>query len=178
MRKKAVFLAGERIYLRPVEQEDVLYIHRWLNDPEIRTLEGELFPRSISEEKEWLEKTYKDNSKLWFIIALRKNDKVIGDCGLLRIDYTWRTADLSMSIGEKDEWNRGYGTEAMYILLEYGFKTLNLHRVGVGVFEFNKRAIKTYEKVGFRREGVLRDGYYCDSTYHDVILMSILEDEF
>ena len=172
------FLIGNSIYLRPVELEDLSRIHQWVNDPEIRPVYGEIFPKSIPDEKEWLEKMYEDKSRVWFVIVLEDTDKVIGDGGFLRIDYVWRTADLSILIGEKIEWNKGYGTETIHLLLDYGFKSLNLHRVSLGVFDFNKRAIKTYEKTGFKREGVLRDGYYCNNEYHDVIMMSILEDEF
>jgi RimJ/RimL family protein N-acetyltransferase len=172
------FLRGKRVYFRPLEKEDLPSLHRWLNDPEIRRIYGEVFPRSLAEEKEWLEKMYDDRSKIWFALALNETDTIIGDGGFLRIDYMWRTADLSILIGKKSEWSKGYGTEAVRLLVEFGFQKLNLHRIGIGVFPFNTRAIRTYEKVGFKREGVLRDGYYCDNTYHDVILMSIMEEEF
>ncbi len=174
----AKFLIGDRIYLRPIEPEDLPLIQRWINDPEIRILEGEVLPTSISDEKEWLENLYKDKSKVWFVVALKDNDKMIGTGGFLRIYYIWRNADLSIMIGEKEEWGKGYGTEAIRLLLNYGFEALNFHRISLGVFDFNKRAIRAYKKAGFKKEGVLRDGYYCNSKYHDVIMMSILEDEF
>jgi len=174
----AKFLIGDRIYFRPIEPEDLPLIQRWINDPEIRILEGEVLPTSISDEKEGLENLYKDKSKVWFVVALKDNDKMIGTGGFLRIYYIWRNADLSIMIGEKEKWGKGYGTEAIRLLLNYGFEALNFHRISLGVFDFNKRAIRAYEKAGFKKEGVLRDGYYCNSKYHDVIMMSILEDEF
>jgi len=172
------FLVGDRVYLRPIEQEDLSLTQKWINDPEIRILEGEVLPKSMQDEKEWLENLYKDKSRVWFVVALKDSDKTIGTGGFLRIDYIWRAADLSIMIGEKGEWGKGYGTEAIRLLLNYGFKSLNFHRISLGVFDFNKRAIRAYEKAGFKKEGVLRDGYFCDSKYHDVIMMSILEDEF
>jgi len=172
------FLVGDRIYLRPIEPEDLPLIQKWINDPEIRILEGEVLPKSMANEKQWLENIYKDKSRVWFVVALKNNDKTIGDGGFLRIDYIWRAADLSIMIGKKGEWSKGYGTEAIRLLLKYGFEFLNFHRISLGVFDFNKRAIHAYEKAGFKKEGVLRDGYYCDNKYHDVIMMSILEDEF
>jgi len=172
------FLVGDRVYLRPIEQEDLSLTQNWINDPEIRILEGEVFPKSMQDEKEWLENLYKDKSRVWFAVALKDNDKTIGTGGFLRIDYIWRAADLSIMIGEKGEWGKGYGTETIRLLLNYGFEALNFHRISLGVFDFNKRAIRAYEKAGFKKEGVLRDGYFCENKYHDVIMMSILEDEF
>ena len=109
---------------------------------------------------------------------LREGDRVIGEAGLLRIFPPWRTTDLTLIIGEQDAWGRGYGTEAITLLLDYAFGCLNIHRVAVGVVGFNQRALRFYESVGFRREGIQRDGYYYDHQYHDFVMMSLLADEF
>lgn len=98
-----------------------------------------------------------------FLVGDRVYLRTIGTGGFLRIDYMWRTADLSIMIGEKEEWAKGYGTEAVRLLLNYDFKSLNFHRISLGVFNFSKKAICAYEKAGFKKEGVLRDGYFCDS---------------
>ena len=106
------------------------------------------------------------------------SDRVIGEGGFLRIYHPWRSSDISIILGEKSAWGKGYGSEAMALMLDYGFGHLNLHRISLGVFDFNEAAIRFYEKTGFKREGVQRGGYYYDSAYHDIILMSILEDEY
>jgi RimJ/RimL family protein N-acetyltransferase len=90
----------------------------------------------------------------------------------------WRTTDLSIILGEPDSWGRGYGTEAITLLMDYAFGALNAHRIAIGVVGFNARALRFYEKVGFRREGIQRDGYYYNHSYHDFVMMSILEHEF
>jgi RimJ/RimL family protein N-acetyltransferase len=90
----------------------------------------------------------------------------------------WRTTDLSLIIGEKDARGKGCGTEAINLLLDYAFGYLGFHRVAIGVVAFNEAALRFYEKVGFKREGVQRDGYYHNHQYHDFIMMSILETEF
>lgn len=175
---KQIFLMGERVYLRPLEKEDLPIIQAWNNDPEVRRLTGEVRPTSQADIEAWYERARTDPDRVWFVVALRENDRVIGEAGLLRIFPAWRTADLSLILGDKNAWGQGYGREAILLLLDYAFGSLNLHRVAVGVVGFNERALRFYEQVGFRREGLQRDGYYCDHQYHDFVMMSILEDEF
>ena len=172
------FLIGERVYLRPLAKEDLIYIRKWVNDPEIRGLTGEVKPMTQVGAEEYFERVQSDGNRVWFVIVLKENGKVIGEAGLLRMFYAWRTTDLSIIIGEKEEWGKGCGTEAIDLLLDYAFGYLNFHRVAVGVVGFNEAAFRFYEKMGFKKEGIQRDGYYYDHEYHDFIMMSILEDEF
>ncbi|MCG2821153.1 MAG: GNAT family N-acetyltransferase [Candidatus Atribacteria bacterium] len=81
-------------------------------------------------------------------------------------------------MGEKDAWGKGYGTEAILLLIDYAFRRLNFHRVAIGVVGFNEKAIRFWEKVGFKKEGIQRDGYSYNHKYYDFVMMSILEDEF
>jgi diamine N-acetyltransferase len=172
------FLVGERVYLRPIEPEDLSLVRRWANDPEIRRLTGEVLPMSQAGADGFMEKVRQDKERVWFVVVRREDHRVIGEEGLLRMFHAWRTTDLTLIIGERDAWGKGYGTEAILLLLDYAFGALNFHRVAVGVVGFNEKAIRFYEKVGFRKEGRQRDGYYCDHAYHDFVMMSILEDEF
>jgi diamine N-acetyltransferase len=172
------FLIGERVYLRPVERADLVQIREWANDPELRRLTGEVKPMTPAGAEAFLEKVYNDPDRVWFIVASHQNDTPIGEAGLLRMFPPWRTTDLTLIIGEKDARGKGYGTEAIDLLLDYAFGYLNFHRVAVGVVGFNTDALRFYENVGFRREGVQRDGYYYDHKYHDFVMMSILEDEY
>ena len=172
------FLIGERVYLRPLEKEDLPLVRKWANDPEIRALIGEVTPMSQAGAEEWFERVRADRDRVWFIVALKEDDRSIGEAGLLRMFPAWRTTDLSIIVGEKDAWDKGYGSEAIRLLLDYAFGTLNFHRVAVGVVGFNERAIRFYEKAGFKQEGIQRDGYYCNHAYHDFVMLSILEDEF
>ena len=172
------FLIGQRVYLRPLEKDDLPLVHKWANDPEIRRLTGEVKPMSQADADTFLERVQNDANRVWFVIVVRENERVIGEAGLLRMFYPWRTTDLSIVIGEQDAWGKGYGSEAILLMLDYAFGHLNFHRVAVGVVGFNERAIRLYEKVGFQQEGIQRDGYYFDHAYHDFVMMSILEDEF
>lgn len=176
--KPEVILTGRYIYLRPLGKRDMEYIRKWWSDPEIMRLTGEVAPMSQTDAEKYLEKVKNDTDSVWFVIALKDTHQIIGEAGLLRMFNPWRTTDLSIIIGEKDAWGKRYGTDTIMLLLDYAFERLNFHRVSVGVVGFNNRALRFYEKVGFKREGVHRDGYYYNQQYHDFIMMSILEDEF
>ncbi|MGB6371147.1 MAG: GNAT family protein [Atribacterota bacterium] len=175
---KSGFLIGKRVYLRAIEKEDLIHVRKWSNDPEIRRLTGEVTSMSQVDANKFLERAYSDNTREWFVIVIKENDRVIGEAGLLRMFHAWRTTDISIIIGEKDVWGKGYGTEAILLLIDYAFRRLNFHRVAIGVVGFNEKAIRFWEKIGFKKEGIQRDGYSYNHKYYDFVMMSILEDEF
>jgi RimJ/RimL family protein N-acetyltransferase len=175
---RAKFLTGSRVYLRPIEKDDLKQLYIWSNNPEIRGLTGEVFPTSQAGTEEYLAKLQADSSRVWFGIVLQENDQLIGEAGLLRMFPAWRTTDLSIIIGERSVWGKGYGNEAMELVLDYVFGYLNYHRVAIGVVGSNERALRFYERIGFKREGIQRDGYYYAHEYQDFIMMSLLEDEY
>jgi diamine N-acetyltransferase len=172
------FLCGERIYLRPLEKEDLPFLRAWSNDPEIRKLTGEVRPTSMNEAEKWFERVQSDENRIWFVVALKENDHPIGEAGLLRIFSPWRTSDLTIILGDKFAWGKGYGEEAILLLLDYAFGALALHRISIGVVGFNERALRFYEKIGFKREGIQRDGYFYNHQFSDFVMMSLLEDEY
>jgi diamine N-acetyltransferase len=172
------FLIGPRVYLRPLEAADLPFIRQWANDPELRALTGEVLPMSQAGAEEFLERVRTERDRVWFAVVLREEDQMIGEAGLLRMFHAWRATDLSIILGDKQSWGKGYGTEAIRLLLDYAFGSLNFHRVALGVVGFNERALRFYEKIGFKREGVQRDGYYLDHGYHDFVMMSLLESEY
>jgi RimJ/RimL family protein N-acetyltransferase len=95
------FLMGERVYLRPLEKEDLIHIQKWVNDPEIRGLTGEVKPMTQAGGEKYYESLQSDENRVWFVIVLKENGRVIGEAGLLRMFYAWRTTDMSIIIGEK-----------------------------------------------------------------------------
>ncbi len=155
-----VVLKGKRLTLRPLTSDDVLLIQRWSADPELQKLIGETEPMSDADAKQLLQKAREDETLLWFAIEVRATEQVIGEAGLLRIFPAWRTADLTIILGEPAARGRGYGTEAIRLLIDHAFRELRLHRLAIGVVGFNETALAFYEKIGFRREGVQRDGYF------------------
>jgi diamine N-acetyltransferase len=174
----SMFLVGKRVYLRPLERDDLPLLQLWWNDPELRGLTGETMPTSQAGLESYFERLQNDTSKVWFVIVVKENHLTIGEAGLLRMFFPWRTTDLSVIIGEKTAWNQGFGTEAIHLMLDYAFGYLNFHRVAIGVVGSNVRALQFYEKIGFKQEGLQRDGYFYDHTYQDFVMMSLLEHEY
>lgn len=171
-------ITGDRLYLRPYKKADLKFMLRWMNDPEILGLVGEVHPWSKRDLDDFYARVEQERDRAWFSIVLKEGDRVIGETGLLRAFWPWKTTDLTIEINERDAWNQGYGTEAISLLLSWAFDRLGFHRVSIGVVGFNERALHFYEKNGFRREGVLRDGYLYQGRYYDFVMMSILEGEF
>jgi len=172
------FLIGERIYLRPLEREDAKIFLPWVNDPDvIRTLMMHT-PKNLKAEEEWIEGLYKDDKNIVLGIVVKESDKLIGSTGLHQIDYKNSHAMYGILIGDKAEWDKGYGTETTKLMLQYGFETLNLHRIYLLVYEYNHRAIRAYEKAGFKREGIFRQNHFYQGRYYDTIVMGILREEW
>lgn len=171
-------LVGERLYLRPFRKDDLSHVIRWSKDPEIRKLTGEASPMNRKKAEEWYRRMRREEDRVWFTIVLKDGDRVIGESGLLRIFKPWRCTDMTIIIGEKDAWGEGYGTEAGRLVLGHAFKKRGMHRVSIGVVGFNERALRFWESLGFKREGVQRDGYYCEGRHCEFVMMSILEDEY
>jgi RimJ/RimL family protein N-acetyltransferase len=173
-----IMLNGEQVCLRQIRQEDSQLVGKWSSDPEIMRLTGMVKPLSPADAENHVRNIRGDAGRLWFIIVLKEDGRAVGETGLLRICPPWRTADMTVIIGEKDAWGKGYGTEAGRLLMEYAFNTLRLHRLAIGVAGFNSRALDFWRDLGFKKEGVHRDGYFCDGEFHDFVMMSILEDEY
>jgi RimJ/RimL family protein N-acetyltransferase len=171
-------LADERILLRPFTKKDLAHFVRWSEDAELRKLIGEIEPMSQAEAEKWYKELCADENRAWYTIVVKKDNRVIGEAGLLRMFKPWRNTDMTIIIGEKDARRKGYGKEAGHLLLTYAFCDLGFHRVSVGIVGFNKPAIKYWKSLGFKKEGVEREEYYCGSKYSDFIMMSILENEY
>lgn len=172
------FLEGERVYLRPIEVDDADLYFQMLFNPEVRRLTGSQKAFTREEVTQYIQGKVNDSSGVLLLIALRENDQVIGDVQIGDIDRNNRNAYIRIAIDSSKFQGKGYGSEAMLLMLDYGFGILNLHRIELNVFAFNARAIHTYEKLGFQREGVQRQALYYNHAYHDSILMSMLADEY
>lgn len=170
---------GKLVRLCAVDKEkDAELWAKWNMDSDyVRLLDigpSYLYPKKQIED--WIEEI-KDNQSEFSIRSIA-DDKTIGDIGLDDFDWTAGNAWVGIGIGDADFRGKGYGTEAMRLLLQYAFEELNLHRVNLSVFEFNKRAIRSYEKCGFKYEGIMREFIYKDDKRWDLWNMGILHSEW
>ena len=171
-------IIGEKCYLSPINLEDAEQYTEWINDIEIAanlTLAEKII--GVDKEKEILENMIKNNNVIFAIIDL-KLDKLIGNCGLHDIDHVDRKAEFGIFIGDKSFWNKGYGTEATKLILDFGFNVLNLNSIMLRVFEYNARAMKCYEKAGFKEIGRRRQARIFAGQKFDEIFMDILAEEY
>lgn len=171
-------LLDQHIYLRALEREDAGTLLPWVNDPEVTRSLLIHRPMSLAAEEAFIDKVTNDPDTVALGIVLRESDRLVGACGLHKIDYRTRQSSFGIFIGAKEEWGKGYGTEATRLVVGYAFDTLNLNRVWLHVFEYNRRGIRAYEKAGFRREGVLRQDSYREGRYWDTVAMGVLREEW
>ena len=169
-------LMGSSLYLSPLCTEDASIFVKWMNDKVISENIGtDSMVSSVEGEIKWLRENQNDYN---FGIVLKNGDLLIGECGFSQIDLIHGKATLMIFIGEEKNRGQGYGKEAIKLLLEYGFNNLNLNNIMLKVYSFNKKAIKLYESLGFKKFGVRHKSHYFKSQYYDEIYMEILKDEY
>lgn len=169
---------GDNIYLSPMNIEDAAEYVSWVSDPSISDkLHNTSKIFNLINEREWIESCLKEG-RYSFAIIRKRDNKLIGNCGFNDINHIDRTATIGIFIGKSENQNKGYGSEALKILLNYGFGVLNLNNIDLHVFDFNEKAIACYKKVGFKEYGRRHDAYYVNGEYHDIISMEILKKDF
>ena len=170
-------LCAEKCYLSPISLEDVEKYTEWVNDPDIFPFL--FFGFSVINVEDELEILKRLNvNGVAFAIVEKDTNRVIGNCGFNNIDNVHRKAQFGIFIGEKTFWNQNIGLEATQLCLDYGFNVLNLHSIDLGVMEYNKRAIRCYEKAGFKFAGRRRDAIFHAGKYHDLLTYDILASEY
>jgi RimJ/RimL family protein N-acetyltransferase len=170
-------LTGNRVYLSPVNPDDLEIYTKWINNLSTTIYLGNSSSVvSLAGEEEILDNMVKGGHN--FAIILEEGDKLLGNCYMFDIKPIHRTAEVGLFIGDEENRGKGYGGEALELLLCYGFKILNLNNIMLRVYTFNTRAIKSYEKVGFKRFGQRTESYYMNGRYFDEILMEILAGDF
>ena len=168
-----------RIYLRALEPDDYLVTIKWRSDEDIQNMVGgPKYFISSEKEKEWVRKTIFDNERMVLGICIKENNKLIGTVNIQEIDYINRSCHVPILIGDKEEWSKGYATEARMMALRFAFYERGMKRAWATIIDTNTASIKMHEKCGYKQEGVLRQSLYKDGVFHDQILMSILREEF
>lgn len=174
-------IKGKRVTLRGLEIEDAKEILRHFNDLEVRRFLAHPYPVAKEEEEQWIRNTWESRRKgteFIFGIELNEGQKLIGTIGLHSASTIHRSTELGIAIWNKKYWGQGLGTEALHLILDYGFNILNLNSIHLTVIEDNERAQRAYEKVGFQQVGRRRQAIYQKGKYKDLLLMDILATEY
>lgn len=172
-------ILGKKVRLRAVEREDLQKTTSYLNDPGVSMPIGaHYFAISLREEEKWYENYQKNSYQLTsLIIENLETGEHMGHIGFADISWKNRKATVGLFLGQQ-YWNKGYGTDALMAICNFGFKQLNFQRIQLFVYAFNKRGIRAYEKCGFQVEVIQKQASYVDGRYVDDILMGILAEEF
>jgi RimJ/RimL family protein N-acetyltransferase len=168
---------GERVWLRAIEPADVTEVP--VGDAELAHFAGFKRPFSRAEQERFATKiSAQGDAGYQFAICELGSDRAIGSVGLRDIDRLDGAAEVAIFLADRATWGRGLGTDAMLALLDFAFGELRLERVWLRVFDYNPRAIRSYEKAGFRTDAVLRHDRFHRGRHHDTHLMAILRAEW
>ncbi|HSH22343.1 MAG TPA: GNAT family protein [Candidatus Caenarcaniphilales bacterium] len=172
-------LEGRHVVLRRHGPDDLSAVARWYRDPELaRLTRYQTRPMGTEEIDRFFRSRLLSVDALAYAIEARPANRFIGFTTFSALDADNGSVLFHITIGERDSWGRGLGTETAELMLRHAFERLELHRVGLSVFSFNTRAIRSYEKVGFRIEGRLREAILRDGRYWDEVQMGVLRDEW
>lgn len=173
-------LKGEKVILRAIKREDLQRQLIFNNDLEIEILGGGDPPEPQSIER--LEAEFDENTRKGgrdgTNFAIEADGIYIGACGLFHLDGIARTCEMGIGIGDRAYWGKGYGRDAIRVLLDYAFRQRNLHKVWLRVNGNNERAIRSYRACGFVEEGRLRKHVWSNGQYVDDLYMGVLREEW
>lgn len=172
------FLSGDKVSLRGLRRSDLDLYRSWLENPDAtHYMESGWRPMADAEMEAIYQSSVVANDSAVFVMVDRASGEAVGICGLYLIQWVCRRAEFRILIGNDQARNRGLGSEAAKLVVDYGFNKLNLETISLGVNTENKRAIASYEKAGFRPEGVRRKLIFRNGRYYDALMMSILREE-
>jgi RimJ/RimL family protein N-acetyltransferase len=172
-------IEGARIVLRHHRPEDLPHVRRWYRDPELaRLTRYSLQPMTDDEVDRFFHGRLLSSDSVAYAIDIRQSGRLIGLTTFSNLDPDNGSVLFHISLGEHDAWGHGYGTEATRLMLGLAFDSIGLHRVSLSVFSFNERAIRSYEKVGFRHEGRAREAILRDGQRIDELTMAILATDW
>lgn len=169
----------KKVYLRALEIEDYKTTIKWRNDDEIwEMVTGPKYFVSSEYEKNWMIKAINNPNELRVGICLKENNLLIGLAAMINIDMVNRSGAFSIMIGEKKYWGAGYATDAIKLLTDYCFNERSMNRIWGVILESNMGSQKVAEKVGYKKEGILRASVYKKGKFHNQVLMSMLREEY
>jgi len=167
---------GKNIILRQFCEADAEFFTRWYNEPEIMFECGFHEPTTLAAELQKI-RAPEPADRDWYAVT-DLSGRIVGETGLLRMWPHWRCTDMSMIIPDPADQGKGYGGEAGRLMLDRAFRRYGMNRVSVGVVELNTPALKYWERLGFKKEGIQEQGYYYGGVYSNFVMMRILKDEY
>lgn len=173
-------LQGEKVRLTALDKEDLPTFTKWYEDAGFARLLDAVpaVPKSQAQWATWLEELEKAKDSFYFAIRPAHANSLLGFLELDGVLWTHGNCWLGIGLGDRENWDKGYGREAVELALRFAFHELNLHRVQLSVFSYNERAIILYEKLGFSREGVFREHLHRDGRRYDMFLYGLLRREW
>jgi RimJ/RimL family protein N-acetyltransferase len=169
---------GERIFLTTLRREDVPLLTHWFSDLEMTAYLGRIgVAHQLEQEQDWYDRQGRSENTITFGIVVRESQRLIGTVGLMDIDPYHGRATLGITIGDKSAWGRGYGTEAVRLMAEYGCFFKNLESINLSFVAFNERGHRAYLKAGFKEAGRWRKAYRIGGERYDSVWMDITRDE-
>lgn len=177
-------LKTKRLALKPYSLDNAEKLNKWMNDPELLYYNDDApipnKPKPLEKTKKYIENTLKiqDDNIVRLGIHKQADSSFIGYCMIAFIDRYNKSCKVGITIGDRDEWGKGFGKEVIERLVEYCFKELDLNRVGAEIFSFNINSIKMFESVGFNREGIIRESVYKDESFVDEYVYGLLKKEW
>ncbi|WP_288393753.1 GNAT family N-acetyltransferase [uncultured Vagococcus sp.] len=170
-------MKNKQIYLRKIRIEDALAYQESSTNEEIRYMTGTPREYTLEEIKTHIKRIIKDTSREDYAIGLNETKEMIGELSILDIDSPNHAAVFRIAMNHTNHTGKGFGTEAMELIIDHVFNDLKLNRLQLEVFSHNVRGIRAYEKVGFVKEGILREALFYEGNYSDEIIMSILKSD-
>ena len=169
---------GKHIRLSPLAANNLELTREWANDRELNACILRALPVTEYDQNQWYDSLCRDRSRIVFAAYGVDNNEHIGNCGFYHIDYLHRRAEFWTLIGDKACWGKGYSKEIVRLMVDYGFETLNLNRIYLNVRLDHQPAVRLYETTGFQREGILKEQYYLQGEYVDVLVMAVLKKDY
>ncbi|MFW9828847.1 MAG: GNAT family N-acetyltransferase [Candidatus Thorarchaeota archaeon] len=174
-----IFIEGENVSLKPQSSDHINLYVKWLNDPKVRIYSRNFLPIGVDDAKKWFE-PQEGRTKNFFVLEIwhKKDKKPIGNAFLTDVNWINGWANVGMTIGEPDYWNKNLATEATKLVIEYAFNELSLHKLHGGAIVQNVGSWTVAEKIGFTFEGIREDEFYVDGNYVDVKIYGLLREDW
>lgn len=169
---------NSEIIIRPLKLSDINFVMTWVNDPEV-VKHFQHFREKFTEKEEisFLKKILKSENDFVFSVFLKKSGEYIGQGAVNQISWENKLGRLSLMI-KKKHWGKGYAQRTIALLLSFAFNKLKLNKIWLMAYATNKKAVHIYEKLGFKKEGFLREEYFWRGKHHDIVRMGILKNDF